>query len=89
MAHLHRQIERAREEGRREEHAVAARTMGGKLLSIFVGEGSMKRTTFGVNAVTPAPRVGVLASVCHHHPTLQAARRCEQKRSLGTTSTTS
>ena len=37
VAHLHRQIERAREAGRREEHAVTARTMGGKVLSIFVG----------------------------------------------------
>ena len=36
-AHLHRQIERAREAGRRDERIVKARTMGGKVLSIFVG----------------------------------------------------
>ena len=38
------------------------------------------KTTYGVNAFNPPPKVGSLASVCHHHPTLEAARRCEQKR---------
>ena len=37
VAHLHRQIERAREAGRRDGREVEARTMGGKVLSIFVG----------------------------------------------------
>ena len=37
VAHLHRQIERAREAGRRDEREVKARTMGGQVLSIFVG----------------------------------------------------
>ena len=37
VAHLKRQLTAEREAGRREEHAVAARTMGGKVLSIFVG----------------------------------------------------
>ena len=39
VAHLHRQIERAREAGRRDERNVKARTMGGQVLSIFVGGG--------------------------------------------------
>ena len=37
VAHLSRQLEEAREQGRREERAVKARTMGGRVLSIFVG----------------------------------------------------
>ena len=39
VAHLHRQIEQAREAGRRDEREVKARTMGGQVLSIFVGSG--------------------------------------------------
>ena len=37
VAHLSRQLEVEREQGRREERAVKARTMGGRVLSIFVG----------------------------------------------------
>ena len=36
-AHLSRQLEEAREQGRRDEREVKARTMGGQVLSIFVG----------------------------------------------------
>ena len=39
VAHLHRQIDAAREAGRRDEREVKARTMGGQVLSIFVGGG--------------------------------------------------
>ena len=37
VAHLSRQLEEAREQGRRDEREVKARTMGGQVLSIFVG----------------------------------------------------
>ena len=37
VAHLSRQLEEAREQGRRDEREVKARTMGGRVLSIFVG----------------------------------------------------
>ena len=36
VAHISRQLEVAREDGRREERAVKARTMGGRVLSILV-----------------------------------------------------
>ena len=39
VAHLSRQLEEAREQGRRDEREVKARTMGGQVLSIFVGSG--------------------------------------------------
>ena len=39
VAHLSRQLEEAREQGRRDEREVKARTMGGRVLSIFVGSG--------------------------------------------------
>ena len=37
VAHLSRQLEEAREQGRREERAVTARTMGGRIPSILGG----------------------------------------------------
>ena len=43
VAHLSRQLEEAREQGRRDEREVKARTMGGQVLSIFVGSGTMTR----------------------------------------------
>ena len=39
VAHLSRQLGEAREQGRRDEREVKARTMGGQVLSIFVGSG--------------------------------------------------
>ena len=39
VAHLTRQLDAAWEAGRRDEREVKARTMGGQVLSIFVGSG--------------------------------------------------
>ena len=66
VAHLHRQIERAREAGRRDEREVKARTMGGQVLSIFIGGGPMTTCAQHGGRVLDSEAIATLhgASIC-------------------------